>query len=39
MQRIYLILAILGFIAPNILVAIESFETGNILLWVHLWQQ
>ena len=35
MQRTYLILAIMGFIAPNILVAIESFETGNILLWIH----
>ena len=35
MQRTYLLLAIAGFIAPNILVAIESYETGNILLWLH----
>ena len=30
----FLLLAILGFIAPNILVAIESVETGNVLLWL-----
>lgn len=35
MKPIYLILAILGFIAPNILVAIVSIETGNLLLWLH----
>jgi hypothetical protein len=34
MKKIYLILAIIGFIAPNILVVIESVETGNILLWI-----
>ena len=33
MRNVYLVLAILGFIAPNILVAIESVETGNILLY------
>lgn len=33
MKTIYLILAIAGFIAPNIFVAIESIESGNILLW------
>ncbi len=36
MKNIYLILAWLGFIAPNILVAIESVETGNVLLYTHL---
>ena len=33
MKKTYLILAILGFIAPSILVFIESVETGNILLY------
>jgi len=35
MKKFYLILAIAGFIAPNIFVAIESIESGNILLWFH----
>ena len=35
MSKTYLILTILGFIAPNIFVTIVSVETGNILLWVH----
>ena len=34
MKNLYLILAIIGFIAPNIFVAMESVETGNILLWL-----
>ncbi|MCK6617964.1 MAG: DUF2834 domain-containing protein [Cyclobacteriaceae bacterium] len=34
MKLIYLILSIIGFIAPNIFVAIESVETGNVLLWL-----
>ncbi|MFY0674795.1 MAG: DUF2834 domain-containing protein [Bacteroidia bacterium] len=34
-STIYLILAILGFIAPSILVAMESIETGNILLYAN----
>lgn len=34
MKNLYLILAIVGFIAPNILVFNESVETGNILLWL-----
>ncbi|MCY7410707.1 MAG: DUF2834 domain-containing protein [Chitinophagales bacterium] len=34
MKNIYLFLAIIGFIAPNIYVAFESFQTGNILLWL-----
>ena len=33
MKSTYLVLAILGFIAPNILVLMESMETGNILLY------
>jgi len=33
MRSIYLGLSILGFILPNILVVIESLESGNILLY------
>ena len=33
MKNIYLLLTILGFIAPNIFVVIESIESGNIFLW------
>ena len=33
MKNTYLILAIIGFIAPSILVFIESVETSNILLY------
>ena len=33
MKRVYLILAIIGFILPNYLVLLESFETGNIMLY------
>jgi hypothetical protein len=33
MKNTYLILTLLGFIAPNILVVQESVETGNILLY------
>lgn len=36
MKKLYLILALIGFLAPNILVMVESFETGNILLYGHL---
>jgi hypothetical protein len=32
MKPLYLFLAIVGFIVPNILVFYESVETGNILL-------
>ncbi|MCW5518137.1 DUF2834 domain-containing protein [Muriicola sp. Z0-33] len=32
-SRLYLLLAIVGFIAPNILVFMESIETRNILLY------
>jgi len=31
----YLLLAIVGFIAPNVLVFTESIETGNILLYTN----
>ena len=34
MKKLYLILAIIGFIAPNIFVIQESLATGNILLWL-----
>ena len=32
-KTLYLALAIVGFIAPTVLVFIESVETGNILLY------
>jgi hypothetical protein len=35
MKKIYLILAIIGFIVPNIFVYLVSVETGNILLWLN----
>jgi len=35
MKNLYLCLAVLGFIAPNVFVAIESIETGNILLYTN----
>ena len=35
MKRIYLILAVIGFILPNYLVLQESLDTGNILLYAH----
>lgn len=34
MKPLYALLAIIGFIVPNILVFYESVETGNILLWL-----
>lgn len=34
MKTTYLLLAILGFIAPNIPVVKESYETGNWLFWL-----
>lgn len=33
MKRLYLILSIIGFLAPTFLVIMESIETGNILLY------
>ena len=35
MKKIYLILAIIGFILPTIFVIRESVETGNILLYTN----
>jgi len=35
MKNLYLVLAIIGFILPNILVFAESVETGNILLYAN----
>ena len=32
-KTIFLILTIVGFIAPNYLILIESIETGNVLLY------
>jgi len=33
MKKTYLVLCIIGFLAPNILVLQESIENGNILLY------
>ena len=33
MARVYLVLAIVGFVVPNTLTLMESVETGNILFW------
>ena len=35
LRTLYLILAIAGFIAPSILVFMESVDTGNILLYTN----
>ena len=35
MKNLYLVLTILGFIAPNIFVAMETIETGNVLLYAN----
>jgi hypothetical protein len=35
LYRLYLTLAIVGFIAPSVLVFIESIETGNIFLYAN----
>lgn len=34
MKQLYLILSIIGFVAPNIWVGMVSIETGNWLLWL-----
>ena len=34
MKNLYIFLSVVGFVTPNIYVAIESVETGNILLWL-----
>jgi hypothetical protein len=33
MERVYLILTILGYLVPNTVTLIESVQTGNILFW------
>ena len=33
MKNVYLLLTIIGFVAPNIFVFMVSVDTGNILLW------
>jgi hypothetical protein len=35
MKNIYLTLTIIGFVSPTILVFVESFDTGNILLYTN----
>ena len=35
MKKLYLTLSIIGFLAPSVLVALESVETGNILLYTN----
>jgi len=35
MKNLYLLLAVIGYLTPNIFVAIESVQTGNWLLWLH----
>ena len=37
MKKLYILLTIIGFIAPNIFVLMETMETGNILLWANPW--
>jgi len=34
MKQTYLILAIIGFIIPNVFALTETFATGNVLLWL-----
>ena len=33
MERVYLSLAVVGFLVPNTVAVIESVQTGNILFW------
>jgi hypothetical protein len=33
LARLYLILAVVGFVVPNTVAVIESVQTGNILFW------
>jgi hypothetical protein len=33
MQRVYLVLAVLGYLVPGALMVQESLRTGNILFW------
>ncbi len=34
MKPLFLVLAILGFIAPNVFVVMESMDSGNIMLYM-----
>lgn len=34
MKYLYLVLAIIGFVVPNVFVFRETMETGNFLLWL-----
>ncbi len=34
MKKSYLLMAVAGYIIPNIWVAIESYKIGNFLLWL-----
>ncbi len=36
MKKVYLVLAIIGFILPNYFVMFESIETGNVLLYTNI---
>ena len=33
MRKIYLVLAIIGYLAPNLLMLLETIENKNFLLW------
>lgn len=35
MQRIYLVLALVGYLVPNTFTLLESLESGNILFWTN----
>jgi cell division protein FtsW (lipid II flippase) len=35
MKKLFLLLAIIGFIAPTIIVIMESIDTGNVLLYTN----
>ena len=35
MLRVYLGLAVVGYIVPNIFTLLETFESGNILFWTN----
>lgn len=34
-SKVYLLFAVIGFIVPNVLVCMESIESGNILLYTN----
>ncbi len=33
MKRLYAVLSVIGYLAPNTLVLLVSIDTGNVLLW------